>query len=172
MRLAWLGPLLVLPALAQGPPASGLPRHGGGLSLGTGFSAAPLLVDGYYTSNSGIGIYLGGGGTPHPGSQYASWDLNFNQRGTLRETQAAAYLGVAVTRHPALAWGLGFGRHVSGWEIDRSGWFTAEELARADTSTVRQGLHGWLACYPGRFVGFQGQAGPGWVGVSLALRFW
>ena len=172
MRSALLGMLLVLPAVAQGTPSPVGTRHGGGMSLGTGFSAVPLFLDGYYTWGPGIGFYLGAGGTPHPGSQFGSIDINFNQRGTLRETQAAGYLGVAVTRHPAMAWGVGYGRHVSSWEVDQSGWFTAEEMARADTSTIRQGLHGWIAYYPGQVVGFQVQAGPGWAGVSLALRFW
>jgi hypothetical protein len=141
------------------------------MSIGTGFDAAPVLVDVHYTARQGIGIYFGGGGTPQPRHDSGSFSLDFNARGTLRKTESAGYVGIAVTRLPRVAWGLGFGRHSSGYEIDQGGWFTAEELARLDTTRTRQGPHGWVAYYPGRVLGFQFQAGPGWAGASLALRF-
>lgn len=163
--------LMAFPLLAQADPYAPRIPHGWGMSLGTAFDAAPLVLDVHYTFQLGIGFYLGGGGRPRPSNNDWTFDFNFNDRGTLRRVDTAGYIGVAVTRQRGFAWGLGLGRHTSGWEIDHGGWLTAEEQARLDTTTVRTGPHGWLAYYPGRWVGFQVQAGPGWGGVSLALRF-
>lgn len=172
MRPILLALSSALTLLAQGDPYGPRFPHGWGMSIGTAFDAAPLLLDVHYTFRPGIGFYLGGGGRPHPGSANSwNFDINFNDRGTLRRVDTAGYLGVAITRQRNFAWGLGYGRHSSGWEIDHGGWFTAEEQAKLDTTVVRAGPHGWLAYYPGRVVGFQFQVGPGWGGVSLALRF-
>jgi hypothetical protein len=141
------------------------------MALGTGFSAVPVVIDVHYTFRPGVGFYLGGGGTPQPSHNDWNFNLNFNDRGTLRKQQSAAHAGIAVTPHPRIAWGLGYGKHTEGWEIDHGGWFTAEEEARLDHSVTRTGPHGWVAFYPGHVVGFQVQAGPGWGGVSLAIRF-
>ena len=171
MAKPWLAFLVALPVMAQIPIPSRPVDHGWGMAVGTGFSAVPLVIDLHYTFSSGVGFYLGGGGTPHPRDSEFSFSLNFNDRGTLRKQESAGHLGIAVTRHPRMAWGVGFGKHTTSWEIDHGGWFTAEEMARMDSSETRQGAHGWVAFYPGRAVGFQLQAGPGWGGVSLALRF-
>lgn len=171
MRLAFAVPLVAFPLLAQGDTYAPKIPHGWGMAIGTAFDAAPLVLDVQYTFRPGIGIYFGGGGRPRPGSNSISFNFNFNDRGTLRRVDTAGYFGVAVTRQRNLAWGLGYGRHSSGWEIDHSGWFTAEEQARLDTTTVRTGPHGWIAYYPRSFMGVQFQAGPGWGGVSLAIRF-
>lgn len=172
MRRAWFGLLLAAAALGQDRPWAEERSHGWAMSVGTGFDAAPVLLDVRYTGSAGLGLYLGAGGRPDPHHSSWTFSLNFNDRGTLRRTDTAAYAGLAVSRSPRFAWGVGFGRHTSGWEIDHSGWFTAEEQARLDTTTVRQGAHGWFAYHPGRMLGFQVQAGPGWAGVSLAIKFY
>ncbi len=163
--------LCAMPVLAQGDPLFRIPDHGWGMAVGSGFSEVPLLVDVHYTFKPGIGFYLGGGGTPHAQNNDFSFNLNFNDRGTLRQVKSAGYIGVAVTRHPRVAWGVGFGKHTTSWEIDHGGGFTAEEMARLDSSRSQQGAHGWVAYYPGRVFGIQAQAGPGWGGLALAMRF-
>jgi hypothetical protein len=167
----WLFLLLALPLPAQDAPGFPSRDHGWGMALGTGFSALPVVIDVHYTFRPGVGFYLGGGGTPHSSSNDFSFNINFDDRGTLRKVQTAAHAGIAVTLHPQFAWGLGYGRHTESWEIDHSGWFTAEEEARLNTAVTRTGPQGWVAFYPGRVLGFQVQAGPGWGGVSLAIRF-
>lgn len=171
MRGWWPLLLAALPALAQAGPGGNPYLSGWGMSLGTGLSEVPVLLDVRYTFRPGFGFYLGGGGTPDPNRNDFDLDLNLNGRGTLRKVQSAAYLGLAVTRHPRVAWGVGVGRRTTSWEVDRSGWFTDAEMAQLDSSQVRRGAHGWLGFYPGRWFGVHIQAGPGWGGVSLGLRF-
>lgn len=171
MMRHWLPCLLTLPLAAQVGGGAVHP-HGWAMSLGTGFDKAPILLDVRYTFSPGIGFYLGGGGTPDTKRDSWNFDWNLNQRGTLKKTQHAAYVGVAVTQLPKVAWGLGYGRHTTEWEVDQGGWFTAEEMAQLDTSYVKQGAHGWIALYWNRMFGVQVQAGPGWGGVSLTLRFY
>ena len=171
MMRPWVSMAFAVAAMAQDGSTPRLVDHGWGMALGTGFSAVPLVIDVHYTFSPGIGIYLGGGGTPHPGDNNWDFNLNFNDHGTLRKTSSEGHIGIAVTRLPNVAWGVGYGRRTSGWEVDHGGWFTAEETARLDNTEVHHGPHGWIAYYPGRILGLQVQAGPGWGGISAALRF-
>jgi hypothetical protein len=171
MSRAWPLLLAAIPAMAQAGSGWSIPQSGWGMSLGTGFSEAPVLVDVHYTFPPGFGLYLGGGGTPRPNQNDFSFNFNLNDKGTLRKVQTAGYLGLAVTRHPRVAWGVGYGQLTTSWEVDHSGWFTAEEMAQLDSSRNRQGAHGWVGFYPGRSIGVHVQAGPGWGGVSLGVRF-
>jgi len=109
MAKPWLAFLVALPVMAQIPIPSRPVDHGWGMAVGTGFSAVPLVIDLHYTFSSGVGFYLGGGGTPHPRDSEFSFSLNFNDRGTLRKQESAGHLGIAVTRHPRMAWGWASG---------------------------------------------------------------
>lgn len=165
--------LLAGAALAHEQAPSRTWDHGWGMALGTGFDTVPVVIDVHHTFSLGVGLYLGGGGIPHP-RDGGDWrfGLNLNDKGTLRRTSRAGHLGMAVTRFRGWGFGLGFGRLERGWEVERGGWFTAEEMARLDSTEVRKGPHAWAAYYPNRILGFQVQTGPGWGGVSLALRFY